>query len=111
MQSMANLKFALAMRSRSAKLQMALMYASFRSTSSMGADVGAFAGGASLSSASMALMIAGVADPPNFPLNFTPFQFQGLWLEVITTPPAAPVLLTAKEIAGVGVESLAILTG
>ncbi len=48
-------------------------------------------------------MIAGVADPPNFPLNFTPFQFQGLWLEVIITPPAAPLSFTAKETAGVGV--------
>ena len=34
---------------------------------------------------------------------FTPFQFHGLWLEVITTPPAAPKFFTANEIAGVGV--------
>ena len=43
------------------------------------------------------------ADPPKLALNFTPFQFQGLWLEVIITPPAAPCFLTAKDIAGVGV--------
>ena len=47
-------------------------------------------------------MIAGVADPPNFALNLTPFQFHGLWLDVMTTPPADPVLFTANEIAGVG---------
>ena len=56
-------------------------------------------------------MIAGVAEPPNFALNFTPFQFHGLWLEVMTTPPAAPWLFTAKEIAGVGVESEVSWTG
>ena len=43
----------------------------------------------------MIFMIAGVADPPNFALNFTPFQFQGLWLEVMTTPPAVPSVFTA----------------
>jgi hypothetical protein len=48
-------------------------------------------------------MIAGVADPPKLPLNFTPFQFHGLWLEVIGIPPAAPFAFTASEIAGVGV--------
>ena len=36
------------------------------------------------------LMIAGVAEPPKLALNFTPFQFHGLWLEVTITPPAAP---------------------
>ena len=55
------------------------------------------------SSASITFMIAGVADPPNLPLNFTPFQFHGLWLEVITTPPAALMFFTASEMAGVGV--------
>ena len=34
-------------------------------------------------------MMAGVAEPPYPALYFTPFQFQGLWLEVIITPPAA----------------------
>jgi hypothetical protein len=42
----------------------------------------------------MIFMMAGVADPPNFALNFTPFQFQGLWLDVTITPPAAPSFLT-----------------
>jgi hypothetical protein len=41
-------------------------------------------------SSSIFFMIAGVAEPPNLPLNFTPFQFHGLWLEVTITPPAAP---------------------
>src|ERR1700686_3798173 len=62
-------------------------------------------------SCSITFMMAGVADPPNLALNFTPFQFHGLWLEVITTPPAAPVLFTANEIAGVGEKSLAKRTG
>src|SRR6266567_1946637 len=62
-------------------------------------------------SSSMIFMIAGVAEPPNFALNFTPFQFQGLWLDVIITPPAAPMLFTANETAGVGTESSASLTG
>ena len=53
--------------------------------------------------ASITFIIAGVAEPPNLPLNFTPFQFHGLWLEVMTTPPAAPILFTASEMAGVGV--------
>ena len=39
-------------------------------------------------------MMAGVADPPNLALNFTPFQFQGLWLDVTITPPAAPSFFT-----------------
>ena len=56
-------------------------------------------------------MIAGVAEPPKLALNFTPFQFHGLWLEVTTTPPAAPWFFTASEIAGVGVESEVICTG
>ncbi len=55
------------------------------------------------SSSSILFMMPGVADPPNFPLNFTPFQFHGLWLEVTITPPAAPLFFTAKETAGVGV--------
>ena len=46
------------------------------------------------SSSSIDFMIAGVAEPPNFALNFTPFQFHGLWLEVTMTPPAAPSFLT-----------------
>ena len=56
-------------------------------------------------------MMAGVADPPNFALNLTPFQFQGLWLEVTITPPAAPWVFTASETAGVGTELVVILTG
>ena len=46
-------------------------------------------------SSSIFFMIAGVAEPPKLPLNFTPFQFQGLWLEVTITPPAAPCCFTA----------------
>ena len=48
----------------------------------------------SRSSCSTILMIAGVAEPPNLPLNFTPFQLNGLWLDVMTTPPAAPIRFT-----------------
>ncbi len=64
-----------------------------------------------LTSSSITFMIAGVADPPNLALNFTPFQFHGLWLDVTTTPPAAPWLFTANEMAGVGVESEVSCTG
>jgi hypothetical protein len=62
-------------------------------------------------SCSIIFMIAGVAEPPNLALNFTPFQFQGLWLDVITTPPADPVVFTAYETAGVGVASRESFTG
>src|ERR1700675_2302029 len=112
-ESMANLKFAPRMRLRSANLVIASIYAGFRSTSSMLASappVGAGApsfrarcervGGPSprvappANSSSIDFMIAGVAEPPNLALNFTPFQFQGLWLEVTMTPPAAPHLFT-----------------
>ena len=44
-----------------------------------------------------------LAEPPYPALYFTPFQFQGLWLEVIITPPVAPKFTTAYESAGVGV--------
>ena len=55
--------------------------------------------------------MAGVAEPPNLPLNFTPFQFQGLWLDVTIIPPAAFCCFTEYETAGVGTKSLASLTG
>ena len=69
------------------------MYAGLRSTSSIfaAAPLGIVP---AANSSSMTFMMAGVADPPNLPLNFTPFQFQGLWLEVMTTPPAVPSFLT-----------------
>src|SRR6476660_6050856 len=86
------------------------MYFALRSTSSILA-AWPFGMALALSSCSMIFMMAGVAEPPNLPLNFTPFQFQGLWLEVITTPPAVPMLFTAYETAGVEVESLARNTG
>src|SRR5439155_24556879 len=85
-------------------------YAGFRSTSSIAAFV-PFGIAPAAVSCSIIFMIAGVAEPPNFALNFTPFQFHGLWLEVMITPPAAPCVLTASEIAGVGVESFASFTG
>ena len=50
----------------------------------------AFGAAPAANSSSIFFMIAGVAEPPNFPLNFTPFQFHGLWLDVTITPPAAP---------------------
>ncbi len=50
----------------------------------------------------MDFMIAGVAEPPNLALNFTPFQFHGLWLEVIMTPPAAPKFLDVVGNGGRG---------
>ncbi len=110
MESIANLNPAFAIKSRSANWQMAWMYLALRSTSSILA-AWPFGMALALSSCSIIFMMAGVAEPPNFPLNFTPFQFQGLWLEVITTPPAAPIFFTAYEIAGVGVWSLARNTG
>ena len=95
MESMANLKFARRMRSRSANWQMASTYAGFRSTSSIFAALAAeWHRVSAASSSSMNFMIAGVAEPPNLALNFTPFQFHGLWLEVTMTPPAAPSFLT-----------------
>jgi hypothetical protein len=54
------------------------------------------------SSPSIDFIMAGVADPPNLALNFTPFQFHGLWLDVTITPPAAPNFFTLKETVGVG---------
>ena len=101
-ESMAKRKFAFVISSRSAKLQIALTYADLRSTSSIAACC-PFGIAPATTSDSMIFMMAGVADPPNVPLNFTPFQFQGLWLEVIITPPAARVCFTANETAGVGV--------
>src|SRR5713226_8183244 len=62
-------------------------------------------------SSSITFMMAGVADPPNLALNFTPFQFHGLWLEVTITPPAPPWAFTARETAGVGTESFVSRTG
>ena len=53
------------------------MYAGFRSTSLIGAVLPLGIAPAPTSS-SITFMMAGVADPPNFALNFTPFQFQGL---------------------------------
>ena len=48
-------------------------------------------------------MIAGVPEPPYPALYFTPFQLNGLWLDVIITPPATPRFFTAYDRAGVGV--------
>src|SRR5215471_11437162 len=102
MQSMANLKPAFAILSRSAKRVMASTYEGLKSASSILAGVPL---GIRLARtlASILAMMAGVADPPYVALNFTPFQLQGLWLEVIITPPAAPRFFTAYESAGVGV--------
>src|SRR5260221_5685888 len=100
MESTANLKRALRMRSRSAKAQIALTYAGFKSTSSIAARL-PFGMDPAAVSCSITFMMAGGAEPPNLALNFTPFQFHGLWLEVTTTPPAVSRFLTAKEMAGV----------
>src|SRR5436305_9825866 len=101
MESIATLNLALPIKSMSAKRQTAAMYGDLRSTSSTAAFAPSGIAPARNSS-STRFMIAGVAEPPNFPLNFTPFQFHGLWLEVTITPPAAPRLLTANETEGVG---------
>src|SRR5438045_6320811 len=93
-ESTANLNRAFSINFKSANVQTACTYAGFRSTSSMGAR--SLLGIAPEAvSCSIIFMIAGVAEPPNLALNFTPFQFHGLWLDVITTPPADPVVFTA----------------
>ena len=78
----------------SAKSHTASMYGFLRSTSSICVPC-PFGAAPAASSSSIFFMIAGVADPPNLALNFTPFQFHGLWLEVTITPPAAPCCFTA----------------
>src|SRR5438067_10469572 len=76
-ESPAKAEFAFAISCRSANRQMDSMYAGVKSISSMcafrpcGVDP-------ALTSSSITFMMAGVADPPNFALNLTPFQFQGL---------------------------------
>src|SRR5258708_36772830 len=88
MQSMANLKLALATLSTSANLQIAATYAGLKSASSMFAGVPL--GMAPLrTAASISRMMAGVADPPYFALYFTPFQFHDLMMEVLIATPAA----------------------
>src|SRR4051794_16624772 len=96
------------MRSRSANLVIAAMYIGLKSTSSIFALLPF---GICPSSASICLMIPGAADPPYLALNFTPFHDQGLWLEVIITPPAVSMALAQYEIAGVGNTSLLMRTG
>src|SRR6476620_10208872 len=102
MQSMANLKLALAILSRSANLQIASTYGVLKSASSIFAAL-PFGMAPSCTYPSICLMMAGVADPPYVALNFTPFQSHGLWLEVIMIPPAVRRFFTAYESAGVGV--------
>src|ERR1051326_8369191 len=94
MQSMANLKLAFAILSRSANLVMASTYGVLKSASSTLAAL-PFGMAPSRPYRSICLIIAGVADPPYVALNFTPFQSHGLWLEVIMMPPAVLRLLTA----------------
>src|ERR1019366_9072759 len=103
-ESTANFSLEPAIKFKSANWQMASMYDCLKSTSSIAAR-SPFGIALALSSSSIAFMIAGGAEPPNLALNFTPFQFHGLWLEVMTTPPAAFRVLTASEMAGVGAES------
>ena len=102
MESMANLKFALAMASRSAnsadRLDVWLFQIDFFNRGFLPARHRA--GGQFLFDR---FHNRRRAEPPNLPLNFTPFQFHGLWLDVMITPPAAPRVFTAKEMAGVGV--------
>src|SRR5215469_17589915 len=93
-----------------ANLHTAAICAGFRSASSI-ADGVRLGEVPARNSSSIFFMMAGVAEPPNLPLNFTPFQFQGLWLEVIITPPAALCCFTANDTAGVGNASLESWTG
>src|ERR1700675_3281481 len=101
-ESIAILNLALPIRSRSANRQIAAIYGVLRSASSTAAFAPRGIAPARNSSSTF-FMMAGVADPPNFPLTFTPFQFQGLWLEVTITPAAAPFVFTAYDTAGGGV--------
>src|SRR6516162_5677445 len=92
-ESIANLKPDFAIRSRSAKLSIALRYAGRKSNSSIAAGFAAFATGCPRND-SISAMIDGLPDPPYHALYFTPFHCAGLCDDVIMIPPAAPSVLT-----------------
>ena len=54
--------------------------------------------------------MAWLALPPWADLNLNPLHAAGLWLDVITTPPAAPLCTTWWLTTGVGAGSLHSLT-
>src|ERR1700692_3169349 len=83
------LNLALPIRSRSANRQIAAIYGVLRSASSTAAFAPRGIAPARNSSSTF-FMMAGVGDPPNFPLTFTPFQFQGVWLGGDITTGGAP---------------------
>ena len=102
MESIANLKVALRMRSKIRKLAHGFDICGLQIDFFDFCVVALRALRCGSSSPSIIFMMAGVAEPPNLALNFTPFQFHGLWLDVTMTPPAAPSFFTLKETAGVG---------
>src|ERR1017187_854648 len=100
----------LAIRSRSAKLSIALRYVGRKSTSVM--DPGcADRATAPPRGDSISAMREGLPEPPYHALYFTPFHCAGLCDEVIMMPPAAPRSRTPQLSAGVGVMALASITG
>src|ERR1017187_2104611 len=100
----------LAIRSRSAKLSIALRYVGRKSTSVMDAGCADRATDSQRWD-SISAMMEGLPEPPYHALYFTPFHCAGLCEEVIIMPPAAPRSRTPKLSAGVGVMSLASRTG
>ena len=88
-ESMANFMPDLAIRSRSAKLSMALRYAGKKSNSSIAAGCAARGTGCPRCD-SISAMIEGLPEPPYQALYFTPFHCAGLCEDVIMMPPAAP---------------------